>query len=43
MLRLGYSLTYKNGHIVRNANELEAGDEITTRLETGSVTSVVTK
>ncbi len=43
MLRLGYSLTYKNGHIVRNANELEAGDEITTRLEMGSVTSVVTK
>ena len=43
MLRLGYSLTYKNGRIVRNANELEAGDEITTRLEMGSVTSVVTK
>ena len=43
MLRLGYSLTYKNGHIVRNANELEVGDEITTRFEMGSVTSVVTK
>ena len=38
MLRLGYSLTYKNGRVVRNANELKAGDEITTQLETGSVT-----
>ena len=43
MLRLGYSLTYKNGRVVRNANELKAGDEITTQLETGSVTSIVKK
>lgn len=41
LLRLGYSLTYKNGHIVRNANELSKGDEIVTRMETGSVKSIV--
>lgn len=33
MLRLGYSLTYKNGYVLRNVNEVKAGDEITTRLE----------
>ena len=43
MLHLGYSLTYKDGHVLRNINELRAGDEITTRLETGTITSVVKK
>lgn len=33
MLRLGYSLTYKNGYVLRNVNEVKTGDEITTRLE----------
>jgi len=42
-LHLGYSLTYKDGHVLRNINELRAGDEITTRLETGTITSVVKK
>ena len=41
MLRLGYSLTYKNGYVLRNVNEVKAGDEITTRLEGGIITSVV--
>lgn len=41
LLRLGYSLTYKNGHIVRNANELSKGDEIVTRMEMGSIKSIV--
>ena len=27
MLRLGYSLTYKNGYVLRNVNEVKAGDE----------------
>ena len=43
MLRLGYSLTYKNGYVLRNVNEVKAGDEITTRLEGGIITSVVKK
>ena len=43
MLHLGYSLTYKDGHVLRNINELRGGDEITTRLETGTITSVVKK
>lgn len=43
MLRLGYSLTYKNGYVLRNVNEVKAGDEIITRLEGGIITSVVKK
>lgn len=43
MLRLGYSLTYKTGYVLRNVNEVKAGDEITTRLEGGIITSVVKK
>ena len=43
MLRLGYSLTYKNGYVLRNVNDVKAGDEITTRLEGGIITSVVKK
>lgn len=43
MLRLGYSLTYKNGYVLRNVNEVKAGDEITTYLEGGIITSVVKK
>ena len=43
MLRLGYSLTYKNGYVLRNVNEVKAGDEITTRLEGSIITSVVKK
>lgn len=43
MLRLGYSLTYKNGYVLRNVNEVKAGDEITTCLEGGIITSVVKK
>ena len=43
MLRLGYSLTYKNGYVLRNINEVKAGDEITTRLEGGIITSIVKK
>ena len=43
MLRLGYSLTYKNGYVLRNVNEVKTGDEITTRLEGGIITSVVKK
>lgn len=43
MLRLGYSLTYKNGYVLRNVNEVKAGDEITTRLEGGIIISVVKK
>ena len=41
-LKRGYSLTLDgNGRIVRRAQELHSGDELTTRLGEGVVTSVV--
>lgn len=41
LLRLGYSLTYRNGKLVTHAAELTAGDVIETRLADGSVQSEV--
>ena len=41
LLKRGYSITTINGKVVRNANELKTGDEITTTLEHGQVTSTV--
>lgn len=41
LLKRGYSITLKEGHIVRDAASLKAGDVIETRLERGSVTSEV--
>ncbi len=41
-LARGYSLTLDaNGKFVRNANQLKAGDKLTTRFKDGEVTSVV--
>lgn len=42
-LARGYSLTLKNGKVVKRAEELQAGDEITTRLQKGEVRSMVKK
>ena len=41
MLKRGYSITMKDGKVVRDANQLKAGDEIETRLEKGTVKSIV--
>ena len=41
LLRRGYSMTMKDGRIVRDATQLQAGDEIETRLEKGTITSIV--
>lgn len=40
-LARGYSLTFKNGKIVKDRNDLQAGDEITTRLHSGEVISII--
>ena len=41
LLRRGYSITMKDGKVVRDASGLKSGDEIETRLEKGRVKSVV--
>lgn len=40
-LARGYSITLKNGKIVKNAEELQMNDEIFTRFHCGEVTSIV--
>lgn len=40
-LARGYSITLKDGKIVKDANELQATDAIVTRLHRGEVTSVI--
>ncbi|MBR1505417.1 MAG: exodeoxyribonuclease VII large subunit [Prevotella sp.] len=41
LLSRGYSITLKNGRAVRNAADLQAGDEIETRVEKGTIKAVV--
>ena len=41
-LARGYSITLKNGKVVKNASLLNEGDEIITRLHKGEITSIVT-
>jgi len=41
LLRRGYSITLKDGHAVSDPRELKPGDEIETRVERGSIMSVV--
>jgi len=41
LLRRGYSITLKDGHLVRDPQQLNAGDYIETRLEKGTILSVV--
>ena len=43
VLTRGYSLTTKNGIVVREASTVIIGDELVTRLMTGEVVSTVTK
>ena len=41
LLRRGYSITLKDGHIVRDASMLQPGDEIETILENGKIQSII--
>lgn len=41
LLKRGYSITMLNGHIVRDPQQLDSGQEITTLLKEGEVTSIV--
>lgn len=41
LLQRGYSITLHNGHAVRKASQLRAGDTIVTRLAEGEVKSTV--
>ncbi|MBR5697497.1 MAG: exodeoxyribonuclease VII large subunit [Prevotella sp.] len=41
LLRRGYSITLKDGHVVRLASDLQPGDLLETRLSCGTVTSEV--
>lgn len=43
ILRRGYSITLKDGHAVRQASTLQAGETLETRLAEGSIRSVVTE
>jgi len=41
LLRRGYSITMKDGHALRNPQELRQGDEIVTIMEKGTVKSII--
>ena len=41
LLARGYSITLKNGKVVKNAAKLQSGDEIVTRLKHGETISIV--
>ncbi|MCK9266294.1 exodeoxyribonuclease VII large subunit [bacterium] len=43
VLKKGYTLTFKNGSLVKNFEELQTGDSIKTKFHTGEVESRVTK
>jgi exodeoxyribonuclease VII large subunit len=40
-LKRGYSITLHKGKAVRDPNQLQGGDEIETRLQKGTIHSVV--
>ena len=41
LLKRGYSITLHNGHLLRNAAEVKPGTELETRLEQGTIISIV--
>ena len=43
VLKRGYSLTYKNGKLVKSVHELKKGEELVTRLADGIVTGKILK
>ena len=42
LLRRGYSITLKDGHIMRDPKKLQKGDEIETVMEKGTIKSIIT-
>lgn len=43
ILKKGYSITYHNGKVLKDAKDLKSGDEISTRFDQGTVESIVRK
>lgn len=43
VLNRGFSMTTVNGRVIKNVEQVSMGDEITTRLKTGSLLSKITK
>ena len=41
LLKRGYSITLKDGHVVKDARQVQAGDEIETRLSKGTIKSII--
>ena len=41
LLKRGYSITTFKGHVVKNASALKSGDEVETRLDKGTVKSII--
>lgn len=41
ILNIGFSITYKNGKAIKNAEELTKGDKIFTKLKSGKINSIV--
>ena len=41
LLARGYSITLKNGKVIKDASLLKPGDEIVTKLKRGEVSSIV--
>ena len=41
LLKRGYSITLKDGHVVKDAQQVQTGDEIETRLSKGTIKSII--
>ena len=41
LLKRGYSITLRNGQVVKSASDLQPGDEIETRLSEGTIQSII--
>lgn len=41
LLKRGYSITLKDGKVLKDANKVQKGDEIETRLEKGTIKSII--
>jgi exodeoxyribonuclease VII large subunit len=41
VLNRGFSITYKNGEVIKNNEKLEEGDEIETQFAHGKVRSII--
>ena len=41
LLKRGYSITLKDGHVVMDARQVQTGDEIETRLSKGTIKSII--